>query len=194
MSRAEARVRVAEEMAVNNSRARARLAATQVLRWVGCGGGGNTGPLTNVRGRLSAQTRGTQPVYDEAEPGEEVDLGVWLGDVLAKWMFGEVTSEAAAEGDSGDTAASAPVTEEAAGEDTEPGLLALVWRGEEQHLELFYLASCALLAALSALAVRRSLAVARRKARLLLRLRGCERERGPAQLHGPGPARQLSFH
>ena len=34
VSRAEARVRVAEEMAVNNSRARARLAATQVLRWV----------------------------------------------------------------------------------------------------------------------------------------------------------------
>ena len=136
-------------------------------------------------------------MYDEAEPGEEVDLGVWLGDVLAKWLFGEVTSEAAAEGDSGDTAASAPVSEEAAGAgagDTEPGLLALVWRGEEQHLELFYLASCALLAALSALAVRRSLAVARRKARLLLRLRGCERERGPAQLHGPGPARQLSFH
>ena len=40
VSRAEARVRVAEEMAVNNSRARARLAATQVLRWVGGVGGG----------------------------------------------------------------------------------------------------------------------------------------------------------
>ena len=137
-------------------------------------------------------------MYEEAEPEEEVDLGVWLWDILANWVFGAGTSEAAAEGDGGDTAASAPVTEEAAeagAGDTEPGLLDLVWRGEEHHLELFYLASCALLAALSALAVRRSLAVARRKARLLLRLRGCELERGGGgHLHGPAPARQLSFH
>ena len=132
-------------------------------------------------------------MYDEAEPQEEVDLGVWLWDILANWVFGAGTTEAA-EGESGDTAEVTEEAAEAGAGDTEPGLLALVWRGEEQHLELFYLASCALLAALSALAVRRSLAVARRKARLLLRLRGCELERGGGQLHGPAPARQLSFH
>ena len=133
-------------------------------------------------------------MYDEAEPEEEVDLALWLWDILANWVFGAGTSEAAAEGDSGDTAEVKEEAAEAGAGDTEPGLLDLVWRGEEQHLELFYLASCALLAALSALAVRRSLAVARRKARLLLRLRGCELERGRGQLHGPAPARQLSFH
>jgi len=172
-SRAEERIRLAQELEANNSLARARLTLNKILR------------LSELKKDIVEQTE-----------EEDEDSEISLTDFFLSW-FSETPDEQSAATEEEEILTSGTPEDspddDIDGSDYQNNFL---FFREEEHLELFYLASFLFLSFLLYHIMKKNLQNSRKRGRILQEIQRMRKETGALEKYQPtvGVLRQISFH